>query len=85
MRWQRSGGRSMGERLRVLVACEESQEVRKAFRALGHESYSCDILPTRGGHPEWHFAEREQMLWENLRIYVVAWGGKTARRILCCI
>lgn len=47
----------MGERLRVLVACEESQEVCKAFRALGHESYSCDILPTRGGHPEWHFAE----------------------------
>lgn len=26
--------------LKVLVACEESQEVTKAFRLLGHETYS---------------------------------------------
>lgn len=40
--------------MRVLVACEESQEVCKAFRALGHEAYSCDIQPCSGGHLEWH-------------------------------
>src|ERR1035437_30605 len=40
--------------MRVLVACEESQTVCKAFRALGHEAYSCDIQPCSGGHPEWH-------------------------------
>lgn len=40
--------------MRVLVACEESQAVCKAFRALGHEAYSCDIKPCSGGHPEWH-------------------------------
>lgn len=40
--------------LRVLVACEESQAVCKAFRALGHEAYSCDLLDCTGGHPEWH-------------------------------
>ena len=40
--------------MKVLIACEESQEVCKAFRELGHESYSCDILPCSGGHPEWH-------------------------------
>ena len=40
--------------MRVLVACEESQEVCKAFRAKGHEAYSCDILEPSGGHPEWH-------------------------------
>jgi hypothetical protein len=40
--------------LRVLIACEESQEVCKAFRALGHEAYSCDIQECSGGHPEWH-------------------------------
>lgn len=40
--------------MRVLVACEESQEVCKAFRVLGHEAYSCDIQPCSGGHPEWH-------------------------------
>ena len=42
---------------RVLVACEESQAVTKAFRKLGIEAYSCDILPCTGGHPEWHFQE----------------------------
>lgn len=41
-------------KLRVLVACEESQEVTKAFRALGHEAYSCDLQECSGGHPEWH-------------------------------
>ena len=40
--------------MKVLVACEESQEVCKAFRAKGHESYSCDIQDPSGGHPEWH-------------------------------
>lgn len=40
--------------MRVLVACEESQEVCKAFRERGHEAYSCDVQPCSGGHPEWH-------------------------------
>ena len=43
--------------MRVLVACEESQEVCKAFRELGHEAYSCDIEPCEwcgsvGGKPD---------------------------------
>lgn len=42
------------KKLKILVACEESQAVTKAFRALGHEAYSCDLLPCSGGHPEWH-------------------------------
>ena len=40
--------------MKVLVACEESQEVCKAFRAKGHEAYSCDIQEPSGGHLEWH-------------------------------
>ncbi len=40
--------------MRVLVACEESQAVCKAFRAKGHEAYSCDLEAPSGGHPEWH-------------------------------
>lgn len=40
--------------MKVLVACEESQTVCKAFRKLGHEAYSCDIQDCSGGHPEWH-------------------------------
>ena len=38
----------------VLIACEESQTVCKAFRKLGFNAFSCDILPCSGGHPEWH-------------------------------
>lgn len=40
--------------MNVLVACEESQRVCMAFRAKGHEAYSCDIMDCSGGHPEWH-------------------------------
>jgi hypothetical protein len=41
--------------MKVLIACEESQAVTKEFRLLGHEAFSCDILPCTGGHPEWHY------------------------------
>ena len=40
--------------MKILVACEESQAVCKEMRKLGHEAYSCDIIPCSGGHPEWH-------------------------------
>ena len=43
--------------MKVLVACEESQEVCKAFRARGHEAYSCDLQECSGGHPEWHLRQ----------------------------
>jgi hypothetical protein len=40
--------------MKILIACEESQAVCKAFREIGHEAYSCDVLPCSGGRPEWH-------------------------------
>lgn len=40
----------------VLVACEFSQAVTKAFRERGHDAYSCDILPTEG-NPDWHIQD----------------------------
>jgi len=40
--------------MKILVACEESQIVTKAFRERGHEAYSCDIESCSGDHPEWH-------------------------------
>lgn len=40
--------------MKVLIACEESQTVCKAFRALGYEAYSCDVQEPSGGHTEWH-------------------------------
>ena len=56
--------------MKVLVACEESQEVCKAFRAKGHEAYSCDIQECSGGHPEWHIKvdvlELLKMQWDMI-------------------
>ena len=38
----------------VLVACEFSATVRDAFRARGHDAWSCDLLPCEGD-PAWHY------------------------------
>jgi len=42
--------------MRILIGCEFSQIVTKAFRNKGHEAYSCDLLPTEG-NPNWHIQD----------------------------
>lgn len=51
--------------MNVLVACEESQEVCKAFRAKGHTAFSCDIIECSGGHPEWHILQDAQNILDG--------------------
>lgn len=46
--------RTKAQKMRVLLACEESQAVTIEGRKLGHEVYSCDLQECSGGHPEWH-------------------------------
>ena len=55
--------------MRVLVACEESQAVGKAFRERGHEAYSCDIQECSGGHPEWHIQGDVLPLLNGYRLF----------------
>lgn len=43
--------------MRILVGCEESQAVTIELRKLGHEAFSCDLLPCSGGYPEWHYQQ----------------------------
>ena len=43
--------------MNILVACEESQEVCKAFRFAGHRAFSCDIQPCSGGFDAWHIQQ----------------------------
>lgn len=54
--------------MKVLCACEESQAVTIELRKLGHEAYSCDLVPCSGGHPEWHLQvdaiELLKMQWD---------------------
>jgi hypothetical protein len=47
----------MDKKIKILIGCEESQAVCIAFRELGFEAYSCDLLPCSGGHPEWHIQD----------------------------
>jgi site-specific DNA-cytosine methylase len=42
------------KKLKILVACEESQAVTIRLREKGHLAFSCDLEPCSGGHPEWH-------------------------------
>lgn len=60
----------MSGRMKILVACEESQAVTIELRRLGHEAYSCDIIPCSGGHPEWHLQvdalELLKMRWDMI-------------------
>ena len=51
--------------LKILLACEESQTVCAAFRAKGHEAYSCDIQSCSGNHPEWHIKDDVLLLLKS--------------------
>lgn len=42
---------------KILIACEESGIVTKAFRDKGHEAFSCDVLETSGSFPEYHLQQ----------------------------
>jgi len=43
--------------MRVLIACESSGVSRRTFRALGHDAYSCDILPADDGETIFHIQD----------------------------
>lgn len=59
---------------KVLIACEESQTVCKAFRKRGFEAYSCDIIEPSGGHLEWHIQE-DALLLINGNVQFVTLDG----------
>ena len=54
--------------MRVLIACEMSGRVRDAFKALGHDAWSCDILPTLqpGNHIQGDALEVVKWGWDLL-------------------
>lgn len=55
--------------MRVLVACEFSGTVRDAFRALGHDAMSCDILPTEKPGPH-HQGDVREILGDGWDLMV---------------
>lgn len=60
--------------MNVLIGCEESQEICKAFRELGHNAYSNDLIECSGGKPEWHlqmdvFVAIHYMKWDLIILH----------------
>jgi hypothetical protein len=55
---------------RVLVACEYSGRVREAFRALGHDAWSCDLLPADDESPYHHMGDVIPLLSEGWDLMV---------------
>ncbi len=60
--------------MKVLIACEESQAVCKAFRARGHVAFSCDLLECSGDHPEWHIVGNVLSLLDGDCMFVTQSG-----------
>jgi hypothetical protein len=58
--------------MRILAACEESQAVTIELRRLGHEAYSCDVLPCSGDHPEWHLQQDVRPLLQEKWDMIIA-------------
>lgn len=55
--------------MNVLVACEYSGVVRRAFRDLGHNAWSCDLLPAEDGSEHHHEGDVREVLtdyWDLL-------------------
>jgi intein/homing endonuclease len=66
----------------ILLGCEESQAVTKAFRELGMNAYSCDLVPCTGGHPEWHlqidiFEAIQKEKWDLMIAFPPCFVGDT--------
>ena len=59
--------------MNVLIACESSQTVCKAFRDKGHNAFSCDIAPTYGELPQYHIQDDVlKLLNGNIDFYTEA-------------
>lgn len=43
--------------MKVLIGCETSGVVRRAFAARGHDVWSCDLLPAEDGSNRHNFNE----------------------------
>lgn len=61
--------------MNVLVACERSQVVCSAFRDMGHDAFSNDILPCLGGHPEWHILGDAAQVVEGMQVFKTESGS----------
>ena len=43
--------------MKILIGCEESGRVREAFRGVGHDAWSCDLLPCTENPSKYHIQD----------------------------
>lgn len=60
------------ESLRVLIGCEYSGIVRRAFAGLGHDAWSCDLLPAEDGSNKHIVGDVRSILGDGWDLLVVA-------------
>ncbi len=58
--------------MRVLVACERSGIVRRAFAALGHDAWSCDLAPAEDGSNRHVVGDARELLGDGWDLLMVA-------------
>jgi hypothetical protein len=68
-------GPCVGATIEALIGCEESQEVTKAFRNVGINTYSCDLKNCSGGLPECHFEENIFHVLTRFGVTLKFFGG----------
>jgi len=56
--------------MKVLVACEYSGKVREAFRQLGHDAMSCDLLPADDGSEHHYQGDVRDILYDGWDILI---------------
>ncbi len=56
--------------MRVLVACEYSGRVREAFRKLGHDAWSCDLIESEDGSNNHIIGDVTQLLTDGWDLMV---------------
>lgn len=62
----------MSDPLKVLIACEFSGTVRRAFDALGHDVWSCDLLPAEDGSNRHITGDVRDILHDGWDLMIVA-------------
>jgi len=60
------------KQMRVLVACEYSGVVRRAFAALGHDAWSCDLLPSEDRSNKHIIGDARDLLNDGWDLLMVA-------------
>lgn len=59
--------------MKVLIGCETSGKVRRAFAALGHDAWSCDLLPSEDGSNRHIIGDVRDLLkpglWDLLAVF----------------